>query len=66
MPNQTIDISIPECQNLKQGWGKVLSYKVDVAIVEDGNTFAKGIHLFTIIITMYKDLLSSNLVNSKV
>ena len=50
MPNQTIDINIPECQTLKQGWGKVLSYKVDVAIVEDGNTFAKGIYQLSMFI----------------
>ena len=42
MPNQTIDINIPEYQTIKQGWSKVLSYKIDISILEEGQLCPKG------------------------
>ena len=42
MPNRTIDIVIPEYQSIKQGWSKVLSYKIDITILENGSICPKG------------------------
>ena len=42
MPNKTIDINIPEYQSIKQGWGKNLSYKIDITILENGSIRPKG------------------------
>ena len=42
MPNQTIDIKISEPQKIRQGWYKVLCYKIDVTILEDGQLCPKG------------------------
>jgi hypothetical protein len=42
MPNQTIDINIPEYQTIKQGWSKVLSYKIDITILEEMQMSSKG------------------------
>ena len=42
MPNKTIDIAIPEYQSIKQGWSKVLSYKIDITILENGSICPQG------------------------
>ena len=42
MPNHTIDINIPEYQTIKQGWSKVLSYKIDISILEEGQLCPNG------------------------
>ena len=49
MPNKTIDIIIPEYQSIKQGWSKVLSYKIDITILEDGSMSPQGIQLNTLL-----------------
>ena len=49
MPNKTIDIVIPEYQSIKQGWSKVLSYKIDITILEDGSMSPQGIQLNTLL-----------------
>ena len=45
LPNKTIDIIIPEYQSIKQGWGKVLSYKIDISILEHGSMTPQGLYL---------------------
>ena len=47
MPNKTIDIAIPEYQSIKQGWSKVLSYKIDITILENGSICPQGTLLNT-------------------
>ena len=42
MPNKTIHINIPEYQSIKQGWSKILSYKIDITILENGAICPKG------------------------
>ena len=49
MPNKTIDIVIPEYQSIKQGWSKVLSYKIDITILEDGSMSPQGVQLNTLL-----------------
>ena len=43
MLSQQIDINIPEYQTIKQGWNKVLSYKIDISILENGQMSSKGL-----------------------
>ena len=62
MPNKTIDIAIPEYQSIKQGWSKVLSYKIDITILENGSICPQGMlpNVTKLHITKTKNLNTNN------